>query len=102
VFQRLSLIVVISALVPGIVALGTEAKHSQYYSNKGAIQYLSKATKMDTCRTPGSASVPPTVVAESRPLDTPLTFTAILWTSGPARPSPRSLRLEVRPPPTAS
>jgi len=101
-FRRISVTALISILVLGVFALATEAKRSQYHSPQGTIQYLSKATKMDTCRTQHDVQAVAEVAPESR--------TAQLTVSAPViqpvyrpKPSPRSLRLDsLSPPPFSS
>ena len=89
----------ICALVVCIVALGAEAKHSQYHSQPGSIHYLNKAVKMETCH--AQKDVPPVQVAttETVVVDAQPVFDRVTWTLGEPRPCPRTRRLDVRPPP---
>jgi len=88
----------ICALVVCIVALGAEAKHSQYHSQP-SIHYLNKAVKMETCHVqidapPVQVATTETVVVDAQPV-----FDRVTWTLGEPRPCPRTRRLDVRPPP---
>lgn len=60
---RFLLRAMVCLLVTGIVALATEAKHSQYHPQERSALYLSKATKMSECRTQecGAVCRPPSV-----------------------------------------
>jgi hypothetical protein len=91
----------ICALVVCIVALGAEAKHSQYHSQP-SIHYLNKAVKMETCHAqivapPVQVATTETVVVETQPVFDRVTLLG--WTLGEPRPCPRTRRLDVRPPP---
>jgi hypothetical protein len=92
----------IYVLVVCVVALGAEAKHSQYHSQPGAIHYLNKAVKME-----GSQALktePPVEVAtlERVPVEIRAVFHRIPWTLGEPRLCPRARQLDVRPPPSNS
>ena len=89
----------ICALVVCVVALGAEAKHSQYHSQPGSIHYLNKAVKMEKGQAqkvapPVQVATTETVVVDAQPV-----FDRIAWTLGEPRPCPRTRRLDVRPPP---
>jgi hypothetical protein len=91
----------ICALVVCIVALGAEAKHSQYHSQP-SIHYLNKAVKMETCHAQIvlfliHTATTETVVVETQPVFDRVTLLG--WTLGEPRPCPRTRRLDVRPPP---
>ena len=81
------------------MALGAEAKHSQYHSQPGSIHYLNKAVKMETGQAQKVA--PPVQVATTEPVavDAQPIFDRVAWTLGEPRPCPRTRRLDVRPPP---
>jgi hypothetical protein len=81
------------------VALGTEAKRSQYYSQPDSIHYLHKAVKMETWHAQQDA--PPVQTAASEPVsvETQPALDGITWMLGEPRPCPRTRRLDVRPPP---
>jgi hypothetical protein len=100
--ERARLTALICALVVCIVALGAEAKHSQYHSHPGSIHYLNKAVKMEKGQAQNVA--PPVHVSTSEPLvvETQPVFDRITWTLGEPRPCPRTRRLDVRPPPSTS
>jgi hypothetical protein len=96
---RARLTALICALVVCIVALGAEAKHSQYHSQP-SIHYLNKAVKMETCH--AKIDAPPVQDSTAEPLvvETQPVFDRITWTIGEPRTCPRTRRLEVRPPPS--
>jgi hypothetical protein len=96
---RARLTALICALVVCIVALGAEAKHSQYHSQP-SIHYLNKAVKMETCH--AKIDAPPVQDSTAEPLvvETQPVFDRITWTIGEPRPCPRTRRLDVRPPPS--
>jgi hypothetical protein len=92
----------ICALVVCIVALGAEAKHSQYHSQPGSIHYLNKAVKMEKGQAqkvapPVQVATTETVVVDAQPVFDSVTLFG--WTLGEPRPCPRTRRLDVRPPP---
>jgi hypothetical protein len=96
---RARLMALICALVVCIVALGAEAKHSQYHSQPGSIHYLNKAVKMEKGQAqkvapPVQVATTETVVIEKQPV-----FERTTWTLGERRLCPRTRRLDVRPPP---
>jgi len=95
---RVRLTALICALVVCVVALGAEAKHSQYHAQP-SIHYLNKAVKMETCHVPVDAA--PVQVATTEPvsMETQPALDGINWTLGEPRPCPRTRRLDVRPPP---
>ena len=95
---RVRLGALICALLVCVVALGAEAKHSQYHAQP-SIHYLNKAVKMETC--PVRVDAPPVQVAATEPVsvETQPTLDGITWTLGEPRPCPRTRRLDVRPPP---
>ena len=100
--RHLSITSLISILVLGVFALATEAKHSQYHSPQGTIQYLSKATKMDTCRTQHGVQAIAEVVPESRTAQLFRVSTPVTRLVYRPKPSPRSLRLDSLSPPLFS
>jgi len=96
---RARLTALICALVVCIVALGAEAKHSQYHSQPGSIHYLNKAVKMEKGQAqkvapPVQVATTETVVVETQPV-----FDGGTWTLGEPRLCPRTRRVDVRPPP---
>jgi len=102
-FRRISVTALISILVLGVFALATEAKHSQYHSPQGTIQYLSKATKMDTCRTQHGVQAVAEVLPESGNTQCLTVSTPVIEPVYRPKPSPRSLRLDsLSPPPFSS
>ena len=101
-FRRISVTALISILVLGVFALATEAKRSQYHSSQGTIQYLSKATKMDTCRTQHDVQAVAEVLPESRTAQLFTVVTPVIEPVYSPKPSPRSLRLDSLSPPLFS
>jgi hypothetical protein len=100
--RHLSLTALISILVLGVFALATEAKHSQYHSPQGTIQYLSKATKMDTCRMQHDVQAVAELLPESRTAQLFTVSTPVIELVYRPKPSPRSLRLDSLSPPSFS
>jgi len=96
---RARLTALICALLVCVVALGAEAKRSQYHYRSDSIHYLNKAVKMETCHV--QADAPPVQVAATMAIavETQPAADRITWTLDEPRPCPRARRLDVRPPP---